>query len=139
MWWELLLSAPNAALFAAQFFTWASANHIQAFYFEAFDEAWKATSEAPQEGHWGIWDTTGATKPGMDAFFNGQTVPASCTASPCDLNVDGSTNVLDVQLIINEALGVAAALHDVNQDGAVNVLDIQIVINAALGMSCRAN
>ena len=42
----------------------------------------------------------------------------------------------DVQLIINEALGVAVATHDLNGDGVVNVADVQKVINAALGLSC---
>jgi hypothetical protein len=44
--------------------------------------------------------------------------------------------VVDVQLEINEALGVAPALNDMNGDGVVNVVDVQIVINAALGLGC---
>jgi hypothetical protein len=60
------------------------------------------------------------------------------TPSPCDINGDGVTNVVDVQLIINEALGVAPAVDDLNGDGVVNVVDVQIVINAALGLGCSA-
>ena len=55
----------------------------------------------------------------------------------CDINADGSANVSDVQLIINEALGVVASTHDLNSDGLVNVADVQIVINAALGLGCN--
>jgi sugar lactone lactonase YvrE len=57
-------------------------------------------------------------------------------AFTCDLNGDGSVNVADVQLIINEALGAIPPIHDLNHDGVVNVADVQIVINAALGMGC---
>jgi sugar lactone lactonase YvrE len=58
--------------------------------------------------------------------------------SLCDMNGDGSLNVADVQLIINEALGTAPAKNDVNRDGVVNIADVQIVINAALGQGCTA-
>jgi hypothetical protein len=47
-------------------------------------------------------------------------------------------NVADVQAVINEALGQAAANNDLNHDGVVNVADVQIVINAALGLGCLA-
>jgi hypothetical protein len=58
------------------------------------------------------------------------------TAFTCDLNGDGVVNVVDVQLIINEALGVIPPIHDLNGDGVVNVADVQLVINAALGLGC---
>jgi len=52
-----------------------------------------------------------------------------------DVNGDDSINALDVQLTINEALGIATGYDcDVNGDGAVNALDVQLVINAALGI-----
>jgi hypothetical protein len=60
------------------------------------------------------------------------------TFSRCDVNQDGTTNVADVQKVINEALGVTAAVNDLNGDGNVNVADVQIVINAALGLGCSA-
>jgi sugar lactone lactonase YvrE len=54
----------------------------------------------------------------------------------CDLNGDESVSVADVQIIINEALGVIPAVHDLNHDGLVNVVDVQKEINAALGLGC---
>jgi hypothetical protein len=54
----------------------------------------------------------------------------------CDINGDGTVNVSDVQLVINEALGVSPAVHDLNHDGVVNVADVQKEINAALGLGC---
>jgi hypothetical protein len=59
--------------------------------------------------------------------------------SSCDINGDGSTNVSDIQRVINEALGVALAVHDLNGDGVVNVVDVQKVITAALTLSCPAS
>ncbi len=55
-----------------------------------------------------------------------------------DLNPDGSTVVADIQVLINEALGVTQAVHDLNHDGVVNLLDLQIVVNAALNLGCVA-
>jgi hypothetical protein len=70
-----------------------------------------------------------------DANFVGST---SAVYPACDVNLDGSTNVADVQVIINQALGVSLALNDLNGDGAVNVADVQVVINGALGLGCTA-
>jgi hypothetical protein len=61
------------------------------------------------------------------------------TILACDVNGDGVANVLDVQALINEALGVQKPLNDLSGSGAVNVLDIQIELNAALGNGCFAN
>jgi uncharacterized repeat protein (TIGR01451 family) len=55
--------------------------------------------------------------------------------NPYDLNGDGALNVADVQVIVNEALGVVKAVHDLNGDGVVNVVDVQKEINAVLGRS----
>ena len=59
--------------------------------------------------------------------------------SNCDLNTDGFTNVVDVQLLINEALGITQGQHDLNRDGLINVADVQAEINAALGLGCLAD
>ena len=61
------------------------------------------------------------------------------TANLCDVNQDGIVNVSDVQLIVNEALGVAPPVNDINQDGVVNVVEVQLVIHAALGLGCPAS
>ena len=58
--------------------------------------------------------------------------------SPCDIKKNGNLNVADVQLIVNEALGVTQAVDDLSGDGAVSVVDIQIEINAALKLGCTA-
>ena len=59
--------------------------------------------------------------------------PGSCS---CDLNGDGSVNVMDVQALINQVLGATppTACGDINRDGVVNVLDVQILIEVVLGV-----
>jgi hypothetical protein len=60
--------------------------------------------------------------------------------SACDVNKDNSTNVSDVQLCVNQAIGtVACSTGDINKDGACNVVDVQRVVNGALGGRCVSN
>ena len=54
----------------------------------------------------------------------------------CDINRDTITNVNDVQLEVNMAIGIQSCTADINHDGVCNVLDIQRVVNAALGGQC---
>jgi len=58
------------------------------------------------------------------------------TGGACDVSGSATPNVADVQLMVNEALGRAAAVNDLNGDGRVNVADVQVVINAALRLGC---
>jgi uncharacterized repeat protein (TIGR01451 family) len=57
-------------------------------------------------------------------------------SSACDVDGFGTTNMADVQSMINQALGISPAANDLNQDGVVNVADVQIVIGSALGSLC---
>jgi hypothetical protein len=67
-------------------------------------------------------------------------VPVNQAAfNPCDIQRNGSINVADVQLIINQALGVSPPVNDLNGNGVVNVVDVQIEISAVLGLGCAAN
>jgi hypothetical protein len=56
--------------------------------------------------------------------------------APSDIDHDGHTNAVDVQFVINKALGIAIGGRDadVNHDNQVNAVDVQLVINAALGL-----
>ena len=60
------------------------------------------------------------------------------TFTACDIRQTGTTSVSDVQILINEALGVQAPNNDLNGDTTVSVADIQIDINAALNLGCSA-
>ena len=59
--------------------------------------------------------------------------------SPCDLNADGSVTVIDVQQVVNQALGMAPCTADLDKNGQCNIVEVQRVTNAALGGACVAN
>jgi exo-beta-1,3-glucanase (GH17 family) len=67
-------SAENASYYFLNYVSWAQSNNVDYFYFEAFDETWKAQYEGPQGAHWGVWDKSGNLKTGMEAVFNGETM-----------------------------------------------------------------
>lgn len=55
----------------------------------------------------------------------------------CDLNNAGVVNIIDVQIAINQVLGITACTSaDLQQNGVCTVVDVQRVINAALGGPC---
>ncbi len=61
----------------------------------------------------------------------------SSNISTCDLNKDSSTNITDVQLCANQAIGAArCGSGDINKDGVCTVVDVQRVVNAALDSPC---
>ena len=55
----------NAARYLADFMSWAEARGVDYFYFEAFDEPWKADREGSVGAHWGVWDNDGLLKESM--------------------------------------------------------------------------
>ncbi|MBZ5582683.1 MAG: hypothetical protein LAQ30_10875 [Acidobacteriia bacterium] len=61
------------------------------------------------------------------------------TGNVCDLNGDNSVNVIDVQLAVNMALGLAPCNAKVAGAGVCNVVVVQRVTNAALGGPCVAD
>lgn len=63
--------------------------------------------------------------------------PPPVVSSACDINNNGSTNVTDVQLCANQAIGVTpCGSADINDDTRCDVIDVQRVVNAALGGAC---
>jgi hypothetical protein len=66
-------------------------------------------------------------------------VAASAHAAACDINGDNTTNISDVQLCANQAIGATVcSTGDINGDSQCNVVDVQLVVNAALGGQCMA-
>jgi len=60
------------------------------------------------------------------------------TLSRCDLDGDGTVNVLDVQIAINQSLGVApCGSADLMGNGTCTVIDVQRIVNASLGGTCQ--
>jgi chitodextrinase len=89
---------------------------------------------------------TTAGLPTADIVGNAWAAPPSIGAyafgsvsnkNPCDVNNEGVVNVVDVQVAINQALGITACTTaDLQQNGLCTVIDVQRVVNAALGGSC---
>ena len=93
---------------------------------------WKPSSSINGQ----YWVPTSAIASATD-YLGNTSCGSSSSPSACDLNGDGSTNVLDVQLTVNQAIGMkTCTTGDINKDGACNVIDVQRVVNAALGGAC---
>jgi hypothetical protein len=58
------------------------------------------------------------------------------TLSACDLNKDGTTNVVDGQVAINMTLGITPCTANIAGNGVCNSTVVQRVVNAALGLAC---
>lgn len=57
--------------------------------------------------------------------------------SPCDLNGDGKTDLLDARNVIDQIDGVVPAVTDLNGDGKTTVVELQRISNAIDGGACR--
>ena len=77
-------SLDNACDVFGNVVSWARAENVDYFYFEAFDETWKIADEGDVGAHWGVWDKTGIMKECMDAVFYDITEPDNwnCLALP---------------------------------------------------------
>jgi glucan 1,3-beta-glucosidase len=71
---QSLPSLENAAFYFLNLVSWSKAEKVSINYFEAFDETWK-TSEGSVGANWGIFDTAGIMKSGMQKVFDGDTIP----------------------------------------------------------------
>jgi len=72
---------------------------------------------------------------GGSASFSSTDVTMITSPNGCTLKGEG-INISDVQLLINQALGVAQPADDLNNDGGVNIVDVEIMITASLGLGC---
>ena len=64
--------------------------------------------------------------------------PNTAQAATCDLNDDGVADALDVQIALNQALGLSSCgTADLDGNGSCNAIDLQRLIHAALGAACR--
>jgi len=86
---------PEAAkTYLHRFVSWARANEVPFFYFEAFDEAWKADYEGPQGACWGLWDEGGDLKDGVEEVFTTEIV----TAEPLVEEIPGGAGIPSLEL-----------------------------------------
>jgi hypothetical protein len=55
------------------------------------------------------------------------------SANPCDIDNSGAVDSVDIQLVVDAALGISIQYNgDVDGSGAVDAVDVQLVINAVL-------
>lgn len=79
-------------------------------------------------------DTDGDGESNADEIAAGRTGRDVFGVS-ADADGSGSVNAVDVQTVINAALGNSGqGVPDINGDGSVNAVDVQLVINGALGI-----
>src|SRR5512139_2354302 len=74
-----------------------------------------------------------------ESAFSNEVSTTISAGKSCDVNADGSINVLDLQALANlVASGQTIDLmFDLNSDGVVNVLDVQLLANVIAGkQSC---
>jgi hypothetical protein len=67
-------------------------------------------------------------------LVNGTLTIGAFTA--CDVREKGRTDLADIRVLIHEALRVLAPLDFLHDGGVIAVIDVQIVVNAALGLGC---
>jgi len=100
-------SLENAAFYFRNFVSWARAEGVDYFYFEAFDESWKASYEGPQGAHWGVWTEDGTLKPDMHVVFDGETLPDNWTC----MDIPGGTGTPAVELTAVPPIGSSSDLR----------------------------
>jgi exo-beta-1,3-glucanase (GH17 family) len=135
-------SAANAARFLREATDWAHAESVPYFYFEAFDEVWKASSGEGEVGaHWGIWDGNLGMKPGRlplepVVMVPGGTAPPTDTDADArcdDVNGNGRADFADVVLYFNQMSWIAAnepvASFDYNGNGRIDFADVVWLFN----------
>ena len=57
-------------------------------------------------------------------------------ANACDLNQDGSVNIVDVQLSVDMIMGLTPCTANIYGSGVCNIIVAQRVVNAVLGGGC---
>ena len=59
---QAIPSEANARKYFTDVIAWARTSSVKIYWFEAFDEKWKATPDYPQEANWGIFTSVGVMK-----------------------------------------------------------------------------
>jgi hypothetical protein len=73
---------------------------------------------------------------GNESDFSNEVSQIIGYGSKCDINGDGSVNVLDLQALANAILGIKPITNgDLNNDSRTDVLDLQLEANVILGIA----
>ncbi len=121
-------SPANASFYFLNFVSWARANNVSYFYFDALDEAFKANhGEGPQGAHWGVWDKDGVLKPGMQTVFDGQTMADNWTS----ISVPGGPGTPSMAFVYVPPYG--SSNHLFGQVFHVNTDDYKVAVYIRVG------
>jgi exo-beta-1,3-glucanase (GH17 family) len=104
---DALPSSENASFYFENFISWARAEGVAYFFFEAFNENWKSADEDLQGANWGLWTEDGTLKPGMQAVFDGETVPDNWTCG----DIPGGTGTPAMELTSVPPIGSSENLR----------------------------
>lgn len=123
-WWELLHGLdPLDPSDAHQDFDGGGLTNLEEYHYGT--SPWKRDTTG--NGWWDAFEVAWGADP-ADA----ENSPSSELVG--DVNADGRVDAMDVQLVINAALGIPVPVPaKVTGVGPVNALDVQVVINKALG------
>jgi hypothetical protein len=71
-----------------------------------------------------------------ESGFSNEVSKAVTGGLPCDISLDNTVNVVDIQVLINVILGITGCPGscDINGDGSVDVVDLQTLQNVILGV-----
>lgn len=75
-------SFDNANFYFLNFVSWARANNVEYYYFEFWDEKWKARYGRPQEGSFGVLYESGIFKLFTGNVFYGEIIPDNWSVIP---------------------------------------------------------
>jgi hypothetical protein len=128
------VNAPTGGMLDSAYFT---GNGIDGPQYVDQNNGWLHfynTTRSPVTVTWGLTQAYAATYwAGRVAHFN---APAAVTTNACDLNQDGTVNVLDVQLAVNMDLNLIPCTANVDGVGVCNDTVVSLVVAAALGGAC---
>ena len=83
-----------------------------------------------------IYDILGSLRPATPSIGAYEFLQAQTSA--CDVNRDGVINIVDVQLGVNQVLGITScSTADLIGNGVCSVVDVQRIVNAAFGGTCK--
>jgi exo-beta-1,3-glucanase (GH17 family) len=136
-------SSANAIRYLHDATNWTHADGIPYFYFEAFDESWKAAeSEGTVGAHWGIWNEVLELKPGRLPLQATPVLIPGGAGIPLDTDGDGlyeddngngRKDFADVVLYFNQMGWIAAnepvSLFDYNGNGRIDFADVVWLFN----------
>jgi len=114
-------SPGNASAHLSSFIDWAEGEGVGYFYFEAFDEPWKSKYEGDVGSHWGIWDSQGNLKPGMESVLHG--LMEGDASGNCSMSIVDAMFIAQYRVGLRTFTSDQLKCADTTDDGSVTIVD----------------